>query len=72
MPSIMQIVLVFVVVLITVVPPVLVIASKRVTGAAKFGWFVGAVFFSWIAFILFIILTRDQKDQTRDQKDAEV
>jgi len=61
MPSMMQIALLLIIVLVTVVPPILVLTSNRVDGGAKFGWFVGAVVFSWIAYIVFMIVTSKEK-----------
>jgi len=62
MPSIMQILLLLVIILIAFVPPILVVSSKRVHGGAKFGWFIGAVVFSWIGYIVFMIVTSKGKD----------
>jgi len=61
-PSMSQVIILLVIIFLTVVPPVLVIASRRSQGGAKFGWFIAAVLFSWIAYIVFLIVTRDQKN----------
>jgi apolipoprotein N-acyltransferase len=44
------------------VPPLFVIWSKRVKGGRKVFWFVMTSLFSWLAYIAFVIVTRDRKD----------
>jgi len=62
MPSLMQILLLLVIFLIAFVPPILVLSSKRAHGGAKFGWFIGAVVFSWIGYIVFMMVTSKDKE----------
>jgi hypothetical protein len=40
------------------VPPLFVIWSKRVSGGRKVFWFVLTSLFSWLAYVLFIIVTK--------------
>jgi len=61
--SIPQLIILLILVLVTVVPPILVLSSNRSQGWAKFGWFVGALFFSWIAYIVFMIVTQKPDDK---------
>lgn len=62
MPDLPQLMIVLMSVLLFVVPPILVLASKRSHGGAKFGWFILAVCFSWLAFAGFLIMTQNNKD----------
>jgi hypothetical protein len=62
MPSITQLLVLFLVVVVTFVPPILVLSSKRSHGGAKFVWFLSTLFFSWIAYAAFIIFTQKQID----------
>lgn len=43
-------------------PPLFVIWSKRVHGGKKVLWVVLTGLFSWLAYVAFIIATRDRKD----------
>lgn len=38
-------------------PPILVLASNRTIGGAKFGWFLLTVCLSWIGYLAFILIT---------------
>lgn len=58
MPGVMQILILLIIFIVAVVPPILVLSSNRSLGGAKFGWFVGTLFFSWLAYIVFLIATR--------------
>lgn len=40
------------------VSPLFVLFSSRSGGGAKFGWFLIALFFSWLGFAVFLILTQ--------------
>jgi len=44
------------------IPVVHVLVSSRSHGGAKFGWFLATVFFSWLAYIVFLIVTQGRKD----------
>jgi hypothetical protein len=46
------------------VPPLFVIWSKRVSGGKKVFWFVLTSLFSWLAYVAFVIATRDKKDSS--------
>jgi len=43
-------------------PPLFVIWSKRVHGGKKVLWVVLTGLFSWLAYVAFVIATRDPKD----------
>jgi len=58
MPSVPQLLIL----LVLLIPPVHVIASSRSHGGAKFGWFLATLFFSWLAYIVFLIVTQKTKD----------
>lgn len=45
-------------------PPLFVIWSKRVHGSRKVFWFVLTSLFSWLAYVAFIIATRDKEDSS--------
>ena len=44
-------------------PLIHVAASNRSHGGAKFGWFVAVLFFWWLAYIVFLIVTQKTADQ---------
>lgn len=44
------------------VPPVFVLFSKRVSGGTKVMWFILTSIFSWLAYAVFLILTRKKGD----------
>lgn len=44
-------------------PLIHIVASRRSHGGAKFGWFLAYLFFSWIAYIVFLIITQKTVDQ---------
>jgi len=54
--------IIIVTIFIIVFPLIHVLASKRSHGGAKFGWFMAVFFFSWLAYIVFLIATQPQKD----------
>lgn len=71
MPSLTQIILLlfilFVVIGLIILPIVFVAKSDRASGAAKVAWVIAAVLFSWLAYIVLMISTRDQANvQPRD------
>jgi hypothetical protein len=43
-------------------PPLFIIWSRRVQGSRKFLWFVVAGLFSWLAYLPFLLMTRETKD----------
>ena len=55
------IVLLFVLIYLT--PIIWVLASGRSHGGAKFGWFLVIIFFSWLGFAAFLIITQASKDR---------
>ena len=66
--------LVWMIVLAVIVslPSLLVLISKRSNGWAKFCWFVLTSLFSWLAYALFLVLTRPPaKDATEQPGMAE-
>ena len=46
-------------------PVVHVLGSGRSHGGAKFGWFLAVFFFSWLAYIVFLILTQRTIDEKK-------
>lgn len=50
------------IILLIFIPIIHVLASSRSHGGAKFGWFVAVFLFSWLAYIVFLIVTQPQKD----------
>lgn len=50
--------------LVLSLPPLFVIWSKRVRGGRKVFWFVMTSLFSWLAYVPFVIVTRDKKDSS--------
>lgn len=62
MPSMPQLIILLISILLFIVPPILVLASKRSHGGAKFGWFILTAFFSWIGYAGFLIMTQNKKD----------
>lgn len=63
LPSIPQLLIVCLTILLFIVPPILVLASKRSRGGARFGWFILTACFSWIGYAVFLIMTQDAKDK---------
>jgi hypothetical protein len=49
--------------LVFLLPCIIVLASKRAAGAAKFGWLIIAFFFSWIGLAAFFIMTQKTTGQ---------
>ncbi len=43
------------------VPPLFIIGSKRVHGGKKWLWFVLTSVFSWLAYVPFLVMTREKK-----------
>ncbi|HEX8962899.1 MAG TPA: hypothetical protein VF801_07830 [Rhodocyclaceae bacterium] len=48
-------------------PPLFVIWSKRVSGGRKVLWFVLTSLFSWLAYALFILMTRKRDSSSSPQ-----
>ncbi|MCH9742087.1 MAG: hypothetical protein K0U21_02655 [Proteobacteria bacterium] len=44
-------------------PMLHVLVSARSHGGAKFGWLLAMLFFSWLAYIVFLIVTQKNIDQ---------
>ncbi len=44
-------------------PMLHVLVSARSHGGAKFGWLLAMLFFSWLAYIVFVIVTQKNIDQ---------
>jgi uncharacterized membrane protein len=57
--------LIIILVLFFLVPIIHVLISSRSHGGAKFGWFLGVLFFSWLAYIVFLIITQKTADQNK-------
>ncbi len=51
-------------------PPLFVIWSKRVRGGRKVFWFVMTSLFSWLAYVLFILMTRKQDSSSSSSPQA--
>lgn len=49
-------------ILILFLPPIHVLISSRSYGGAKFGWFLATIIFSWLGYIVFLILTQPPRD----------
>ena len=49
--------------LIYLTPIIWVLVSGRSHGGAKFGWFLVTIFFSWLGFAAFLIITQASKDR---------
>jgi hypothetical protein len=49
--------------IVYLLPIIWVLVSGRSHGGAKFGWFLVAVFFSWLGFAVFLIFTQASKDR---------
>ena len=56
--SIWQLLIIFLILF----PLIHVLASGRSHGGAKFGWFAAVFLFSWLAYIVFLIVTQSAKD----------
>ena len=46
--------------------PFYVLFSSRSEGGAKFGWFLITLFFSWVGFAVFLIVTQPKERTTKD------
>lgn len=60
--SIWQLLIILAIVFLFIVPLIHVLASSRSHGGAKFGWFMAVFLFSWLAYIVFLIVTQPAKD----------
>lgn len=58
-----EILIIPIVLIVTIGPLIHILASSRSHGGAKFGWFVAYLFFSWIAYIVFLIVTQKNVDR---------
>ncbi|WP_036234038.1 PLDc N-terminal domain-containing protein [Marinobacterium litorale] len=50
-------------------PAIHVLVSERSHGGAKFGWFLAILFFSWVGYIVFLIVTQSTKDSLSRRRD---
>lgn len=50
------------VILLILLPIIHVLVSSRSHGGAKFGWFLAVFIFSWLGYIVFLIVTQSAKD----------
>ncbi len=63
-----EVIVILMVLVIYIGPLIHVLMSSRSHGGAKFGWFLAYLFFWWIAYIVFLIVTQKAADQkTFDQ-----
>ncbi len=62
-PSLVQIIILVVLIFLVIVPIVLVAISNRVSGWQKLLWVVGAVIFSWLAYIALRITTKNKLNE---------
>ncbi len=60
--SVWQLLIILLIFFIVVFPLIHVFASGRSHGGAKFGWFAAVFLFSWLAYIVFLIVTQPAKD----------
>jgi uncharacterized membrane protein len=56
-------IVIVIVTLIFVGPLFHILLSSRSHGGAKFGWFLAYLFFSWFAYIIFLIATQKHADE---------
>ncbi len=59
-----------IIILFLFVPLIHVVFSSRSHGGAKFGWFLGVLFFSWLAYIVFLIITQKTVDQNKVEQQS--
>jgi hypothetical protein len=59
-------IVVIVLAIIWIFPTVFVLLSGRSRGAAKFGWFLLSIFFGWVAFAVFLIVTQRRREPERE------
>ncbi|AWF80935.1 hypothetical protein BTJ40_08995 [Microbulbifer sp. A4B17] len=60
--SILQLIILLVLLLLFILPAAHVLFSSRSHGGAKFGWIIGILLFSWLAYAAFLIITQPVKD----------
>lgn len=60
--SVWQLLIILLTLFIILFPLIHVLASDRSHGGAKFGWFAAVFLFSWLAYIVFLIVTQPAKD----------
>ncbi|OMH38352.1 hypothetical protein BGP75_06775 [Motiliproteus sp. MSK22-1] len=53
-----------IILLIILLPIIHVILSSRSHGGAKFGWFLAVFIFSWLGYIVYLIVTQPAKDSS--------
>ncbi len=46
------------IILIVLLPPILVLFSRRTSRGNKLAWFLVSVFLSWLGYILFLVFTK--------------
>lgn len=51
-------------------PMIHVLVSSRSHGGAKFGWFLAVFIFSWLGYIVFLIVTQSVKNAQAAQNDT--
>ena len=52
-------------IIIYISPLIHILASNRSHGGAKIGWFLAYLFFLWIAYIVFLIVTQENADRNK-------
>lgn len=57
-----------IVILLLFVPLIHVLVSSRAHGGAKVGWLLAVLFFSWLAYIAFLIVTQKALDEKKRAK----
>jgi|TARA_R110001583_G_C5359137_1_gene381372 uncharacterized membrane protein len=50
------------IIIMLLIPIIHVLVSNRSHGGAKFGWFLAVFIFSWLGYIVFLIVTQSTKD----------
>jgi len=65
LPGPMQILLLIIIFVLTVLPVLLVIKSRRSSGGEKWVWIVVTVIFSWIGFLAFILFTKKAEQENQ-------
>ena len=50
-----------IIMLICLLPPILVLISRRTSGGTKFAWFLVSLLLSWLGYILFLLFTGKKK-----------
>tara|TARA_R110000764_G_C10809059_1_gene360022 strand:+ start:271 stop:495 length:225 start_codon:yes stop_codon:yes gene_type:complete len=50
------------IIIMLLIPIIHILVSNRSHGGAKFGWFLAVFIFSWLGYIVFLIVTQSTKD----------